>query len=108
MSRISIKIVGAQGQGVNSVGEMCAKGLKRAGYCVFGEREYMSVIMNGHSSYQLEISNEKVRSAQEKSDVLVTFNHHGIKNNLRDLIEGGVLLHQTPQWKRRKSRWRKL
>ncbi len=99
MSRISIKIVGAQGQGVNSVGEMCAKGLKRAGYCVFGEREYMSVIMNGHSSYQLEISNEKVRSAQEKSDVLVTFNHHGIKNNLRDLIEGGVLLHQTPQWK---------
>jgi 2-oxoglutarate ferredoxin oxidoreductase subunit alpha len=99
MSRISIKIVGAQGQGVNSVGEMCAKGLKRAGYCVFGEREYMSVIMNGHSSYQLEISNEKVRSTQEKVDVLVTFNHHGIKKDLKDIKENGILIHQTPQWK---------
>jgi len=99
MSRVSIKIVGAQGQGVNSVGEMCAKGLKRAGYCVFGEREYMSVIKNGHSSYQLDISNSHIRSAQEKVDILVTFNHHGIKRNLKDLKEGGILIHQTPQWK---------
>ncbi len=99
MNRISIKIVGAQGQGVNSVGEMCAKGLKRAGYCVFGQREYQSVIRGGHSSYQLDISNTQVRSAQEKVDLLVTFNHHGINKDLKFLKKGGVLLHQTPQWK---------
>ena len=99
MSRVSLKVVGAQGQGVNSVGEMCAKGLKRAGYCVFGLREYMSVIKNGHSSYQLDISDEKIRSAQEKVELLVCFNHHGIKKNLCDLKSGGILLHQTPQWK---------
>jgi len=99
MSRVSIKVTGAQGQGVNSVGEMCAKGLKRAGYCVFGLREYMSVIKNGHSSYQLDISDKKIRSAQEKVELLVCFNHHGIKKNLRDLKSGGILLHQTPQWK---------
>ncbi|MFH1670757.1 MAG: 2-oxoacid:acceptor oxidoreductase subunit alpha [Patescibacteria group bacterium] len=99
MPRISIKVVGAQGQGVNSVGEMCAKGLKRAGYCVFGLREYMSVIKNGHSSYQLDISAEKIRSAQEKVELLVCFNHHGLKKNLRDLKSGGILLHQTLQWK---------
>ncbi|MBU2213706.1 2-oxoacid:acceptor oxidoreductase family protein, partial [Patescibacteria group bacterium] len=99
MPRISIKVVGAQGQGVNSVGEMCAKGLKRAGYCVFGLREYMSVIKNGHSSYQLDISDEKIRSAQEKVELLVCFNHHGLKKNLRDLKSGGILLYQTPQWK---------
>ncbi|MBU0766786.1 2-oxoacid:acceptor oxidoreductase family protein [Patescibacteria group bacterium] len=99
MSRVSLKIVGAQGQGVNSVGEMCAKGLKRAGYCVFGLREYMSVIKNGHSSYQLDISNEKIRSAQKKVELLVCFNHHGIKKNLHDLKAEGILLHQTLQWK---------
>ncbi|MCF7844660.1 MAG: 2-oxoacid:acceptor oxidoreductase subunit alpha [Kiritimatiellales bacterium] len=99
MTRISLKIVGAQGQGVNSVGEMCAKGLKRSGYCVFGLREYMSVIKNGHSSYQLDISDKIIRSSQEKSDLVVCFNHHGIENNLCDLKEGGILLHQTPQWK---------
>ena len=97
--RLSLKIVGAQGQGVNSVGEMCAKGLKRSGYCVFGYREYMSLIKGGHSSHQLDVSAEPVRSSETTVDVVVTFNHHGIEQNLRDLKKGGVLLHQSPQWK---------
>ncbi|MDD5751127.1 MAG: 2-oxoacid:acceptor oxidoreductase subunit alpha [Candidatus Peribacteraceae bacterium] len=99
MTRLALKIVGAQGQGVNSVGEMCAKGLKRSGYCIFGYREYMSLIKGGHSSYQLDVSAEPVRSSQAAVDVVVTFNHHGIEKNLRDLKQGGILLHQSPQWK---------
>jgi len=99
MSRISFKVTGAQGQGINSVGEMCAKGLKRAGYCVFGYREYMSLIKGGHSSYQLDISNEKIQSTETKVDILVCFNHHGLKKDIEDVKEGGVILHQTPQWK---------
>ncbi|MBM3230890.1 2-oxoacid:acceptor oxidoreductase subunit alpha [Candidatus Peregrinibacteria bacterium] len=99
MQRISLKVTGAQGQGVNSVGEMCAKGLKRAGYCVFGYREYMSLIKGGHSSFQLDISNEKVESTETKVDVLVCFNHHGLEQNALDVKKGGVILHQTPQWK---------
>lgn len=47
MNRISLKVTGAQGQGVNSVGEMLARGLKDAGYCIFGYREYMSLIKGG-------------------------------------------------------------
>jgi len=99
MSALAIKIVGAQGQGVNSVGEMCAKGLKRSGFCVFGYREYMSLIKGGHSSYQLDVSATDVRSSATHVDIVVTFNHHGLEKNLRDLKKGGVLLHQTPQWK---------
>jgi len=94
----AIKIVGAQGQGVNSVGEMCAKGLKRAGYCVFGNREYMSVIKGGHSSYQLDVSDEPVCSSSSLVDVVISFNHHGIRKNLKDIKPGGILIHQTPQW----------
>ena len=95
MIRRSLKIVGAQGQGVNSVGEMVGKGLKRAGYCVFGYREYMSLIKGGHSSYQLDVSPEKIESSETMVDVVVTFNHHGLENNLRDLKPGGILVHQT-------------
>ncbi len=98
MMRRSLKIVGAQGQGVNSVGEMVAKGLKRAGYCVFGYREYMSLIKGGHSSYQLDISSEELRGSETTVDVLVTFNHHGLEQNLRDLKSGGILLHQSGDW----------
>ncbi len=98
MSRISLKITGAQGQGVNSVGELCAKGLKRAGYCVFGYREYQSLIKGGHSSYQLDVSDEHLQSTEELVDILVCFNHHGLELNTTEVKDGGIILHQSPDW----------
>src|ERR1700722_1886695 len=98
MSRISIKIVGASGQGLNSIGAIVAKGLKRSGYCVFGYREYPSLIKGGHASYQLDVSNERVRSTETKVNVLVALNHHGLELNMEELKEGGIVLHVTPGW----------
>lgn len=98
MSRIALKVTGAQGQGINSVGEMCAKGLKRAGYTVFGYREYNSLIKGGHSSFQLDVSHEHINSSETKVDILVCFNHHGLEKNLNELKDGAVILHQTPDW----------
>src|SRR3989338_8423308 len=98
MQRISIQITGAQGQGINSVGEMCAKGLKRAGYCIFGYREYASLIKGGHSSYQLDISDVAIESSETMVDILICFNHHGLERNTREVKPGGIILHQTPQW----------
>lgn len=103
MSRVSVKIVGAQGQGVNSVGELCAKGLKRAGYSVFGYKEYMSLIKGGHSSYQLDISNHPIASNEELVDILVCFNHHGLEKNLGDVKPGGYIVHVTADWEFTKS-----
>ncbi len=108
MTRISLKVTGAQGQGVNSVGEMCAKGLKRAGYCVFGYREYMSLIKGGHSSYQLDVSSDAIESSETQVDVLVCFNHHGLERNALEVKKGGIILHQTPQWKYTKDQQKEL
>ncbi|MBI3331393.1 2-oxoacid:acceptor oxidoreductase subunit alpha [Candidatus Peregrinibacteria bacterium] len=99
MNRISLKVVGAQGQGINSVGEICAKGLKRGGYCVFGYREYMSLIKGGHSSYQLDISPTEIRTTEEKIDILICFNHHGLEKNAHEVKDGGLILHETADWK---------
>src|ERR1700689_2858252 len=98
MPRISLKIVGASGQGLNSIGAIIAKGPKRSGYCVFGYREYPSLIKGGHASYQLDVSNERVRSTETKVNVLVALNHHGLELNMEELKEGGIVLHVTPGW----------
>src|ERR1700689_1248647 len=98
MPRISVKIVGASGQGLNSIGAIVAKGLKRSGYCVFGYREYPSLIKGGHASYQLDVSNERVRRTETKVNVLVALNHHGLELNMEELKEGGIVLHVTPGW----------
>jgi 2-oxoglutarate ferredoxin oxidoreductase subunit alpha len=98
MPRISLKIVGASGQGINSIGAVLAKGLKRSGYCVFGYREYPSLIKGGHASYQLDCSNQRVQSTEAKVNVLVALNHHGLELNMEELKSGGVVLHVTPGW----------
>ncbi len=98
MPRVSLKIVGASGQGINSIGEILAKGLKRSGYCVFGYREYPSLIKGGHASYQLDISHEEIGSTERSVDILVTLNHHGLQKNLGDLKEGGVIIHAVQGW----------
>ena len=72
MARVSLKIVGASGQGINSIGEILAKGLKRDGFCVFGYREYPSLIKGGHASYQLDVSDEPIGSSERQVDILVT------------------------------------
>jgi len=91
-------MVGASGQGVNSIGAIIAKGLKRSGYCVFGYREYPSLIKGGHASYQLDISNQRIRSTETKVNVLVALNHHGLELNMEELKPGGIVLHVTPEW----------
>jgi len=91
-------MVGASGQGVNSIGAIIAKGLKRSGYCVFGYREYPSLIKGGHASYQLDISNQRIRSTETKVNVLVALNHHGLELNMEELKQGGIVLHVTPGW----------
>ena len=77
---------------------MIAKGLKRSGYCVFGYREYPSLIKGGHASYQLDFSNERLCSTETKVNVLVALNHHGLELNLGEMKLGGVVLHVTPAW----------
>jgi 2-oxoglutarate ferredoxin oxidoreductase subunit alpha len=99
MSRVSLKIVGASGQGINSIGEILAKGFKRGGYCVFGYREYPSLIKGGHASYQLDVSPERIESTELKIDMLVTLNHHGLEINLPELKDGGILVHSVADWK---------
>ncbi len=99
MQRVSLKIVGASGQGINSIGEIVAKGLKRSGYCVFGYREYPSLIKGGHASYQLDCSAEEIESTELQVNVLITLNHHGLELNLRDVKEGGIIIHSTEGWK---------
>src|ERR1700722_154005 len=99
MNRFSTKIVGASGQGINSVGAIIAKGLKRSGYFVFGYREYPSLIKGGHASYQLDIASERICSSESKVNILVALDHHGLEVNLGDLKPGGLVLHVTPDWR---------
>lgn len=98
MNRVSLKITGASGQGLDSIGEILAKALKRSGYCVFGYREYPSLIKGGHASFQLDVSDQILESTETKVNVVIALNHHGLEKNVTDLKPGGILIHSMPNW----------
>jgi 2-oxoglutarate/2-oxoacid ferredoxin oxidoreductase subunit alpha len=105
-NRLAIKIAGAQGRGVDSIGSIVGKALKREGYCVFGYKEYMSLIHGGHTSYQIDVDTVPVRSSLVEVDVLVSMNYQGIARYLRPshhgqqiIREGGYLIHDVSDWK---------
>lgn len=99
MKRVSVKIIGSSGQGLDSMGDIVTKVMKRSGFCVFGYREYPSLIMGGHASFQIDASDEKIESSETKVNVIIAFNHHVLEKNIPDLKPGGILIHSTPHWK---------
>ena len=50
---VSIVLVGAAGQGIETVADFMARTLKLSGYFVFVTREFMSRIRGGTNSLQL-------------------------------------------------------
>src|SRR5579859_4961269 len=74
-NRLSWMIGGPQGSGINASAEVFAKACSRAGLRVYANIEYHSNIMGKHSFYRVRVSEEDLRSYQEKSDILVALDH---------------------------------
>lgn len=91
--RFAIKIVGASGQGINTVGEILGKALKRSGYYVFAYREYPSLIKGGHATYQIDFSDRPVNSSTLGVDLVLVLNRQHTIWHLPELKPKGVILH---------------
>jgi 2-oxoglutarate ferredoxin oxidoreductase subunit alpha len=68
---ISIVLVGAAGQGIETVANFMATVLKLSGYYVFVTREFMSRIRGGTNSLQLRVSSESVGAYTSRTDIMV-------------------------------------
>lgn len=92
-TRISVKIGGESGQGINSIGEILAKSLKRSGFSVFGYREYPSLIKGGYASYQIDISDASINSSSRYTNLLICLSRVSLLKYLRSISPNGILIH---------------
>ena len=53
------KVGGAQGEGIDSTGEILATVLTRMGYYIFAYRHFMSLVKGGHTNYKIRASNDE-------------------------------------------------
>jgi len=96
-NRITIKIAGESGMGINSSGEMLVNAVKDCGLYVFGYREYPSLIEGGKAFYQVDISQSPISSSQQNADIIICISRESIFEYLPTLKENGILIHCLPK-----------
>jgi 2-oxoglutarate ferredoxin oxidoreductase subunit alpha len=98
---LSIKIAGAAGQGMQTVGFILGKVLTRSGYQVFAIQDNESRIRGGHNFSQVRVSEKPVYSMTSNVDILIAFDENSITIHQEELSESAVIIFDDEQIKTR-------
>jgi 2-oxoglutarate/2-oxoacid ferredoxin oxidoreductase subunit alpha len=98
MAEIAVRVGGAAGDGIASLGETLARCFSRMGLHVFGLNSYQSVIRGGHVWFQARAGPEPVHSQGDRCDVLYAVNRETVDIHLPVLSEGGVVVYDPEKF----------
>ncbi len=87
-----VRVAGAAGQGIQSLGEILARAVFRCGYFVHGEFSYHSRIRGGENAVTLRIKDRPVFSTVSKADVLVALTREMLEQYRPLLWEHGYIV----------------
>lgn len=96
---LNIKIGGAAGEGIKSVGLTLSKCFTRSGYYTFDYSEYPSLIRGGHNTYQSHISLSPIFSQKKNIDILIALNQETINLHQEELIPQTVIIYDPAKIK---------
>ena len=94
---ITIKIAGAAGQGMQTVGFVLGRLFTRAGLQVFALQDNESRIRGGHNFFQLRVAETPVLSMVRSIDILIALNQNAITLHQQELSARGVIIHDNKQ-----------
>lgn len=111
-SKVTWRVAGGSGDGIDSTSTNFAKSLMRSGYHIFTHRHYPSRIRGGHTFAELTISSNEVHSRPDEYDFLLALGDSYARNeseeayygneeikplteNLDDLRDGGVIVYDS-------------
>src|SRR4030042_1464110 len=89
---INWKIGGQAGYGIMSTGRIFGKACLRHGWQVFCYTEYPSLIRGGHNVYQVQAAKLDIKSQKQQVEVLIALDELTIRENAKEVAEGGVII----------------
>ncbi|MCR4404766.1 MAG: 2-oxoacid:acceptor oxidoreductase subunit alpha [Candidatus Acetothermia bacterium] len=92
ISRLSFKIGGEAGQGVESSGAGFAKALARGGLHIFAYQDYMSRIRGGHNFFQIRVAERPIYSHTDEIELLLALTAEAVERHLPELVPGGGII----------------
>ncbi len=93
MTSVSIRIAGANGEGIESSGALLIEAAAKNGLHVFGHRGYQSIIGGGHVWYQVKVSDSDLHSHGKGIDILVALNQDAISNQKNNLNGNSIIIY---------------
>ncbi|MDN4594915.1 2-oxoacid:acceptor oxidoreductase subunit alpha [Polycladomyces subterraneus] len=99
MATLTWKVGGAQGEGIDSTGDIFATTLNRLGYYLFAYRHFMSLIKGGHTNYKVRVADHPVGYHGDDLDILIAFDQRTIDENAHELTEDSVLIYDSGKLK---------
>jgi len=92
---LSIVIVGAAGEGIQTIGDVVARSALAAGNAVFSTKEYESRIRGGHNSYWIRVREAPGNAPRQTADVLLALNDRAMERYVDVVEEDGLLIAET-------------
>lgn len=88
----NILIGGSAGQGMDTISDFLEKSLKKKGFYVFSNKDYMSRVRGGHNYTQIRFGTEPIYSHANELDLILALDKNTALLHLSDLKEDGSLI----------------
>lgn len=86
-------IGGPQGSGVETASTIFSRVCAKAGYQIFGKREFHSNIKGEHSYFEVRVSDKTVRSNSSAVDLMVSYDAETIFRHYSTVAPGGSIIY---------------
>jgi 2-oxoglutarate ferredoxin oxidoreductase subunit alpha len=90
--KLNILIGGSAGQGMDTVSVFLEKALKKGGFYVFSNKDYMSRVRGGHNFTQIRFGDEPIHSHVEKLDLILALDRDTVEIHKDKLNENGIII----------------
>lgn len=97
----NIKLGGAAGQGIQTIGETLSGVFARSGYNLFSHQDYESRVRGGHNFTTLRVSDRAVYAPREPVDILVALDAASIERHTGELSEEGRVVYDSADLKQK-------
>jgi 2-oxoglutarate ferredoxin oxidoreductase subunit alpha len=96
----TVKIGGAAGQGIQTIGESLSKVLSRSGFHLFSFQDYESRVRGGHNFFQIRFADKPVLAPQDHVDILIALDGETIPLHGGELSDIGSAIYDSADIKR--------
>ena len=91
----SVKIGGAAGQGIQTIGESLARVFSRSGYNLFSYQDYESRVRGGHNSFQIRFADQIVLAPRDPIEILIALDGESIPLHGNELSDIGSAIYDS-------------